>query len=245
MSTMSNNYSTSGNYRLLKVESASRDSGDPSNFRVQLPRPLHKGDTFQLELAHIPNTYYNIDASNNTFTINETGIGVFTVVLTPGFYTNPSAVAELQNQLNDPGWGGSLTYTCVVPANTQRVVVTASGNFSVLMSGVSNPFGFAETTVSAASHEGSTIVNTERHQSLNIDLNQTTEVEGVSFGSTFCLPASVNVLQVLDYTSRDSFPQTFTVTSDTKTLSVRLKDSGNETIDLHGSEWFFVLRSVM
>ena len=67
MSTMSNNYSTSGNYRLLKVESASRDSGDPSNFRVQLPRPLHKGDTFQLELAHIPNTYYNIDASNNTF----------------------------------------------------------------------------------------------------------------------------------------------------------------------------------
>ena len=52
----------------------------PSNFRVLLPKSI-KAECAELSFAQIPNTYYNINASNNSFQANGTPYSI-----TPGSY---------------------------------------------------------------------------------------------------------------------------------------------------------------
>jgi hypothetical protein len=66
-------------------------------------------------------------------------------------------------------------------------------------------------------------------------------VEGVNHGSTFVIPSDSDILTVLEYTPKTSFTQQVNITSDSKVLSVRLKDKDNKTIELHGAKWWFFL----
>jgi hypothetical protein len=112
------------------------------------------------------------------------------------------------------------------------------------MSGVTSPLGFSANTASNTSFTGTEPVNLERYQSLNIDINNCVETEGINFGTTFCVPSNVDVLQIVDWSPDASFRQRVSFTHDTNLLQVRVKDDDNQVIDLHGAEWFFILRAV-
>jgi hypothetical protein len=75
-----------------------------------------------------------------------------------------------------------------------------------------------------------------------LDVNDTLELEGSGYASTFVIPSDVDTLQVVDYTPSDHFRQTMEFRSDTNMLKVRLKDQGNRDIDLKGAEWYMVLK---
>ena len=225
--------------KYLKIDSALRTTGTPSNFRLKLPRNVLKGEEFELVYAHIPQTFFTLDETNNTFVFDEGG-GPLTCLLTPAYYTNASVLTELQTQLNAVG---GLTYTVTLAANTQRISVTvASGTFSLGMNGVVSPLGFVADTGVAGSHTATQLLNLERHQSLLLDVNDTLELEGSGYASTFVIPSDVDTLQVVDYTPSDHFRQTMEFRSDTNMLKVRLKDQGNRDIDLKGAEWYMVLK---
>jgi hypothetical protein len=228
------------NYRMLKIDSSNRDSGGTSSeFKITLPRALHKGDVFELLYAHIPQTYFNIDSTNNTFVFNEGGLDL-TAVLTPGYYTTSSILVELATSLNSLG---SFTYTVSLIANTQRIQITGSSAFSVVAIERS-PLGFGVSTGVSLTHIGTAVLNLERHQSLSIDINDITEIEGKNHGSTFIIPSDQDLLVVLEYTPKTSFTQQVNITSDSKVLSVRLKDKDNKTIELHGADWWFLLKAI-
>jgi hypothetical protein len=219
------------NYRMLKIDSSNRDSGGTSSeFKITLPRALHKGDVFELLYAHIPQTYFNIDSTNNTFVFNEGGLDL-TAVLTPGYYTTSSILVELATSLNSLG---SFSYIVSLIANTQRIQITGSSAFSVVAIERS-PLGFGVSTGVSLTHIGTAILNLERHQSLLIDINH---------GSTFVIPSDQDLLVVLEYSPNTSFTQKVNITSDSKVLSVRLKDKDNKTIELHGADWWFLLKAI-
>jgi hypothetical protein len=147
---------------MLKIDSSNRDSGGTSSdFKITLPRALQKGDVYELLYSHIPQTYFNVDSTNNTFIFNEGGLDL-TAFLTQGYYTTTSILVELAT--------GSFTYTVSLIANTQRIQITASDGFSVVAVERS-PLGFVASTGTSTQHIGTAILNLERHQSLLIDVN--------------------------------------------------------------------------
>jgi hypothetical protein len=108
---------------------------------------------------------------------------------------------------------------------------------------VTSPLGFSTDFASGTSFEADSILNLEKKDdSLFISINGITEIDYIKGGSTFCLPLSVNAMSVLDYSpSVNGFPQSVQFTSPASVLSIRVTDSDNNTIDLNGSNWFFVL----
>ena len=225
-------------YRHLKIDSRNRDSGTATDFRVKLPRSLHKGQCFELVCAHIPQTFHNIDSTNNSFSFVE-GSTTQTATLTPGYYTNETIATELQTQMNAVG---SYTYTVTLLENTQTLRIYSNGALQVI--GSDSPLGFTTTTGFSTTNFGNEPVNLEKNQSLLIDLNNIVEIEGINYGCTFAVPSDVDVLQVLDWRPGEGYRQHVHITHDTKVLHLRLKDINNKTLDLHGSNWFIILKHI-
>lgn len=225
-------------YRTLYIESSKRSSGTSSDFKVKMKRNVSKGDCYELAYAHIPITCYTIDGINNTFVFNEGGSNL-TATLLQGYYTNSTILTELQARMNAVG---ALTYTVSFSNLTQKITISATGPFSIRMSGINSPLGFTADTPSAASHSATSLLSLDRLDALHIDINEVIEIEGSNFGTTFVIPNDVNTLQVLEHSPETKFHQRITFTNDTNLFSIRIKDSNNQTINLQGVEWFMILK---
>ena len=232
------------NYRLLKIESSSRLSGSPTDFKITLPRALQKGSEYKLMYAHIPQSYFNVDSTNNIFSIDYQNTDAL-IEVPVGYYTASSLATALETALNQE-MAPSYTVTVTFDEGTQRITIDSPDiTFAVKMEDYrDNPFGFESNTAKTYSHSGTSIVNLERYQHLCLDINDIVEVEGIGFGSTFCIPADENILSVVSYSPEKHFPQTVTITNDTKVMHVKLKDKHNQIIDLREADWFFILSVV-
>lgn len=99
--------------------------------------------------ASIPFTWFNVTASNNTFTINEDGTGTDAFVIPPGNYTADTLAAEVQSLINASGVltqvytvtydASTLTYTFTTNPNGMQIIFAASGSAALLL-------GFAENS---------------------------------------------------------------------------------------------------
>ena len=77
--------------QLLFVSSAERDSGSVSDFHIALPSHLltcqpHQRLRMILNDVVLPYTFYNVQASNNTFQVVQNGAAPVTVYLDEGSY---------------------------------------------------------------------------------------------------------------------------------------------------------------
>jgi hypothetical protein len=229
----------------LKIESIKRNSGTASDFKIQLSRQIEQGDTYELTYAHIPETYFQVDSTNNQFYFNEGSTDILATIPS-GYYTNATLAAALSAAVNAVS---AHFYTVALSAVTQKITITdGSGSFTVKMgterSAPCVALGFTTDTALAATQTGESNVNLEKNQSLSVDVNEVINVQGTNFGSTFDIPSEVDSLQVAAYRSDSRFVQTVTFNHPTTQLRVRLKDAQNVTIDLQGHEWFMLLKRI-
>lgn len=100
-----------GNYRPVRVramdpdtclfmmDSKDRISGTDYNFTVSAQKAIMNPLKAQVTRASIPKIP-NINANNNTITINHAIAGVFSVTLQPGYYNQNSLINTMQNSIN-------------------------------------------------------------------------------------------------------------------------------------------------
>ena len=95
--------------KLLFINSGERDSGDTNDFKITLPSHLlacesHQKMRMVLNDLVLPYTWYNIQASNNAFTLIERSASlqrVHALALTEGSYTATQLKDHLQTVLTD------------------------------------------------------------------------------------------------------------------------------------------------
>ena len=230
----------------LKIDSVKRTTGSTaSDFKIKLSQPIDQGHKYELVYSHIPETYYQVDATNNQFYINE-GASDLLATIPSGYYSSATLVTALSVSLNALG---GHTYVVSLSSLTQKILITDStGTFSVKMgtarTAPCDALGFTTDTALASSNAGENNVNLEKNQSLSIDINNIVNVQGTNFGSTFDIPSEVDSLQVNAYKSESRFVQTVEFSHPTSQLQVRLKDANNITVDLQGHEWYMLLKRV-
>jgi len=235
----------------LKICSAQRDVGTATDYKIHQVNPIERDSTYQLVYAHIPQTYYNIDASNNKFTIEEVNPGgsIFTIEVPWGFYSNVPLFQMIEDLLNsNPSATG--IYTLTFDPRLQYVRINSTKAFRVLYQHVNRlniGFGTDVNPLYKFFQEGTSIVDLEKIQSMNITVNDCISIRGAKHGSeaSFNVVADVDILQVVDYTPPDAFPQVITFPQATSVIHVRLTNGlDNSPLDLHGSEWYMVLRKL-
>jgi len=101
---------------------------DSNEFRFQLRRPLTNVYSIELMNGCIPGFFFNINTGWNSFTFVE-GSNAHTITLTPGLYTEPTLLTELQTQLNAIP-GKRNTYTVSQDPNTRRMKITSNNIIS-------------------------------------------------------------------------------------------------------------------
>jgi hypothetical protein len=99
-----------------------------NHFRYTLRRPLTNVMTIELMNGSIPSYIYTINTLWNSFTFQEYA-KLYTVILTPGCYTDSEICLELQKQLNAIS-GKINTYQVTVNLQTRKLQIKATGSAS-------------------------------------------------------------------------------------------------------------------
>lgn len=108
-------------YHHFLINSCDRDDINtiPANCRINLPKLINP-ICAELSFAQIPNTYYNINTSNNAI-----GTGVTTYFITPGCYSLTDLLQALATLLN------SITPTITYDDITNKISISAPLAFTL------------------------------------------------------------------------------------------------------------------
>jgi len=131
--------------QLVVLTSANRDSGTLNSCHLPFPKPLYEVKTIEVAAISIPTSGNIFNSLNNTITFSEGG-GDLTATITEGSYTEALLSTEIKTRMDI---AGALVYTVVVqntPVITKRLIITATGAFSILASSANKRLGFTNTT---------------------------------------------------------------------------------------------------
>jgi hypothetical protein len=90
--------------RHLVIDSRDRDYllyPDSNKYRVEVPIEFKDVTSLELSLAQIPNTFYNINQSNNIFYISESPNNILSIFIPDGQYNNSSLIDTLNGKYGD------------------------------------------------------------------------------------------------------------------------------------------------
>lgn len=115
----------------LEINSRKRSKGTIEDFVTRLSHQIkfsqkdNKSYYMRLENILIPNSYYDVNATNNVFRVIETA-GTFNVTIAPGNYTISELLTELETGLDtgSAASGDTNTYTLVYDDITNKVDIT-------------------------------------------------------------------------------------------------------------------------
>ena len=103
--------------RHLVIDSRDRDYTNYPNsnkYRVEVPQEWKDITSMELSLAQIPNTFYNITPSNNTFYISDNPGSISTIYVPDGQYSNDTLLEALNGKYGD------LFYSLSIKLNFSR-----------------------------------------------------------------------------------------------------------------------------
>lgn len=112
---------------IVYVNSANRVSGTSSNFVIDVSSQVrypNNYDRIALLALSCPKSYYLINSTNDTFTINEVTGGLKTVTITNGNYSLSTMVTFLNTAINAVT---SYTYVVTSSQSTGKITFTVSG----------------------------------------------------------------------------------------------------------------------
>ena len=90
--------------RHLVIDSRDRDYllyPNSNQYRIEVPQEWKDITSLELSLAQIPNTFYNITNSNNTFYIRDSPNNILSVNIPEGQYNNQSLIDTLNGKYGD------------------------------------------------------------------------------------------------------------------------------------------------
>ncbi len=242
-----------------EVYVASKDREDTnqstSDFRVQLRDWKHWVDAVVLEQVHIP-ALYNIDASNNTFILDEGG-GPLTATIAPGGYSTGSGAVLFQGAIkNALDAAGANTYSVVYDNNTYKLTISRSAGVATFFLDFTNS---PELACIMGFNQGVTTTGTTVTADFPLDLsiddlfmdieelgNSGRNNAANTFHYTFRLPLDEDVFNV-----KNTMFRTKQLTNQTKifdeprtiqTLTVKIKDQFGQIKDFQGANWSFILK---
>ena len=229
------------------INSSNRLSGDRTDFSIdieQFPAEERFNSVCCLDFS-MPKTYYLVNSTHNTFTVDELVPRV--VTLTVGNYSFTSLRVELQAKLNataPPGW----SYTVLANNSTGKYTFSVTGN-----AGIQPDFIFA-------THDLAMIIGFERNttNSFVADTLVSPNIVRIQLIDSILLIADFvdspgNVLQEINVSASDLAKINFVQydipfnsrrlnTPIVKTCNFKLLNSfDGETIDLNGIDWSMTL----
>ena len=80
------------------IHSSDRSSGTPGKYTVPLPQSYRNITSARLLSAEVPFSVYNIDSTNNTLIIEQSGV-LHTLSIEEGLYSTPSQLIDVLNNL--------------------------------------------------------------------------------------------------------------------------------------------------
>lgn len=225
---------------LLFIDSSQRTSGTSSSFDILLNQEVPM-DSLKLQSVTIPNTFYNITSSNNSFTVTE-GANTVSVSLTPGLYSINTLLTLLGTALTD---NATLTgtYTCTLDSITQYVTISCTTNFTVISTGaLARQLGFVNATAQAGTEVATELYDLSSLREVYI---QVTNIPVSSLfnsgvrniiGKVPLVGAQFGEIVYHSYDSEATMIN-FVSTELVDTIGISLVDSSGNLMDNLGIEW--------
>jgi hypothetical protein len=230
------------------------------SFRINLTSPLSTTQspmTVELVGVCIPNGFFNIDSSNNSFSIDMQGDQVYSFTLASGFYTLMTLCSSIQTAINTAVGYGS--FTVVYSSSTESITITSGDgdNFKCVNSELSKLIGFYN--VASQSYEvyqtsNGSIQFMTQPMFLYLDISQYSKSICDSYGeviSTFLIPmkgnspASIDMESItyIPYSDLQMLNQPIQISDPRGSfLDIRLLDKNKNIVNM-SADWHFVLRA--
>lgn len=232
----------------ITINSADRNSATSTgshDFEVKLADYLV--GKFEISQCIIMNTFYNINAYNNSLTFNDGADR--TVTVTAGAYTGSALASALQTAMNASGT--ALTFAVSIGSTSNKMTISAGSAFvlkfaTFTTNSIAKYIGFnASDTSSATSQVGSNVVDLAYPRMCFVEINNIHNVVSTTgvMGS-LVFPIVANSTDASQYISNSVCPMYVEFPTKVSTLQVKLRDDRNQPLNLNGSDWWLTLRRV-
>jgi hypothetical protein len=197
-----------------------------------------------LNYALLPNTFYNINDSNNKLYLQEDADPEIDITLTNGNYDNDTFPVMLKAILDAEG---TQTYTVVLSPSTYKLTISAIAQFGFNFTGKENSchslMGFADADVTqATSLTSSNMINLSPVHTFNIDIAGVSGIDQRNLHSTtFVVPIPAGSLSYVNYVSTSSFDQIMELHSDKRIVDCVVRDERHNVLNLNGIDWMMIL----
>jgi hypothetical protein len=235
----------------LVIESSKRISGTTNAFVFELgvSIPL-KSTKVSLHKVVMPWLYYNINSSNNTIIVRDTGTGFpVTVTVTPGNYTPAEIATALQTALNATANSGGTSWTVTYNPITFVYSITRTLTvYDFILGGTIRAVIGITTTANVALPAASTTAPTFGWlKQIYIQIAQFPKTyyiaQAPSTFASFSIDPSATPGTMLFY-EPDPKMQEIVGISDysLNVLHISLIDSDGNLVSINGAEWTLILR---
>ena len=232
-------------YLLLDSRDRLTTSPSTSDCTFQLQPALNSCIQVDLVSFSLPNSQYNVNASNNIIYFND---GSNKQASLPIGNTDLSTLlTNIKTAMQSvSGFTYTVTYTL-----QEKIQITATGNFfmrfSVTTNSASSILGFNNiNTTLSTSQLAPNVVNLSLPLYIYIivdEFSSITKSTNNFDNSTFTVFSNVNGGDVLCFTEASFYPQTAQLTdSNIQTIHIQLQTYNNTPLDLNGSNWAMLLR---
>lgn len=234
------------NNRFIQLNSKYRtnQTDKPGNCKLSLPQILRAG-RYRLNFALLPNTFYNVNDSNNKLYLQEGADAEIELTLSNGNYTNESFPVHLKAVLDA---GATQSYTVLLSPITSKLTISAISNFAFNFTGKDNNchslLGFDNNTdtVQSTSITGSNMINLAQVHMFNISLDGISGIDQRNLHSTsFVIPIPASTLSYVNYESSSNFDQIIEVHSAKRVITMTVYDEKHNILDLNGIDFMLIL----
>lgn len=231
-------------HRELLLQSANRtdSNAETNSFKIVFNHAFH--GVFEVRWITIPNTYYNVNSTNNQIYFEESVAGALTGTLATGSYTSttlPSAIVTAMEAAS------ALTYTVTYSATLSSLTITPSSgtlafNYATNTTNSAHKvMGFdVSDTGLAASQTGPNPIQLAAPLSIGINIAEAHSENYVTSDekqATLIVPY-ISEFNSFVYQSSDIHRQFLMFKNPVNTLNVTVIDTNSGTqVDLNKGEW--------
>ena len=233
-------------YSELYFDSPERLTGTNDRPTFHLQQKIQAVKKIKVSSVVVPVTFYNINSTNQAFSVIETtGTLTVDVTITSGNYNSTTFSTELKTILDAESLanGNTLTYTVSISTITGKLTISATGDFLVSLTSSSKITGFREATTTASSATGDSVINLSGPRNIYLrsnlaDVLQRDSVikDNLNFNNVLKqIPITANSGQIIAV----SFPETefFDIMTDVSDVNFYYTDSDCNVIEFNNSPW--------
>jgi hypothetical protein len=233
--------------RHLLIQSVDRISGTTDDFVVKIP-PLMGVGQVSLLSASIPNTLYNITATNNT--IYWTRGGALSATIPAGAYSVTDLCLALATAMDTAD--GVETYQVSYSPVTMKISIICTAATVLTCTNTTNSmwyeigFDTAADTGSATSHTADNVLRLDFPPFVLISISEITSAEAATtanFRANFCVSMSHNSQYVEVFNENSNFVnrQLYTLGAGINSMRIRLQRPDGTSAGLNGGDWSMLL----